>query len=473
MIKNIKWLLLLIIATAACNDNDDTTITTISSGDADFSTYVALGDSFAAGYSDGALFALAQETSYANILAIQLKEAGGGDFGIPYMNDNLGGLLYAGTQIATTRLYYDGVGVEYVSGTPTTEVTTKLSGSYNNYGIPGAKSYHLIYSGYGDPSNVLAGTSSPYFSRFSSSATTTVLADAFAKNPTFFSLWIGGNDALGYATTGGDGSDAITTTAAFEVAYTTLLTTMTSNGAKGVVANLPYVSNLPYFTTVPYNPVTLTADQVSSLNEAFASYNSALTSAVEGLGLSQEEADSRKVVFVEGTNPVIIVDSYLTDLTTYSIPSYRPATSEDYMLLTSSAFIGTLVDDNESYVNGVSVPLADKWVLSKDEAAELKTAIDDYNAIIENAANTYGLAFVDAKTIMEGLTSDSGISSNGITIKDDYITGGGFSLDGIHPSPRGYALIANYFIDAINTKYGSNLIKVDVGDYGVLFQSSL
>jgi hypothetical protein len=44
----------------------------------------------------------------------------------------------------------------------------------------------------------------PYFARFASSASTTVLADAVAQDPTF-SLWIEWNDVLGYATSGGSG----------------------------------------------------------------------------------------------------------------------------------------------------------------------------------------------------------------------------------------------------------------------------
>ena len=35
--------------------------------------------------------------------------------------------------------------------------------------------------------------------------------------------------------------------------------TLTANGAKGVVANVPYITDLPHFTTVPHNPVPLDA----------------------------------------------------------------------------------------------------------------------------------------------------------------------------------------------------------------------
>ncbi|MNY80078.1 hypothetical protein D3C86_2209820 [compost metagenome] len=54
-----------------------------------------------------------------------------------------------------------------------------------------------------------------------------------------------------------------------------------------------------------------------------------------------------------------------------------------------------------------------------------------------------------------------------------YVTGGAFSLDGVHPSGRGYGLIANIFIDAINAKYGSTLRHVDLALYPIQYPASL
>jgi hypothetical protein len=73
---------------------------------------------------------------------------------------------------------------------------------------------------------------------------------------------------------------------------------------------------------------------------------------------------------------------------------------------------------------------------------------------------------------MDKLVS-GGITANGYTVTSAYVTGGAFSLDGVHPSPRGYALIANKFIEAINMTYGSNLKGVDLGTYRILFPKTL
>jgi hypothetical protein len=482
MIKNFKWLVLVSLTFVACSEDDEKVVYNssdglpLTAGTADFSKYVALGDSFAAGFSDNALFIEGQKGAYPNILAQQFSLVGGGDFTTPLMADNIGGLLLGGNQVQGPRLYFNGTAPVPVAGPPTTEITNHLSGFYNNMGVPGAKSFHLLAPGYGNTANIAAGTASPYFSRFSSNATATVLEDALSQSPTFFSLWIGGNDVLGYAISGGDGTNPITPTATFDGAYSLLVSQLTASGRKGVLANLPYVSTLPYFKTVPHNPVPLDAATISLLmntTNGYGLYNGGIQLALANNLITPEEAARRTIAFTPGAgNKVVIVDSYLTNLSPLGIPSYRQATSEDLIVLPASSFIGTTVGGNPQLVNGVSVPLADKWVLSKDEILEVQVATDAYNITIEAAATTNGLAFVNAKAIMTQLGTTTGISANNFTLTSNFVTGGAFSLDGIHPSPRGYALIANKFIEAINTKYGSNLKGVSLGDYRILFPAN-
>jgi lysophospholipase L1-like esterase len=458
----------------ACTNDDSTTSgeAPVTSGTADFSKYVALGDSFAAGYSDGALFKKGQENSYPNLLAQQFAAAGGGVFTTPFMAaDNVGGFSAGGVQVVSQRLY-----LESSSGTPTptlvpgvsaNTLTERLTGSFNNMGIPGAKSFHLLFNGYA-PLN-------PYFKRMASSLTATALGDALAQNPTFFSLWIGGNDELGYATNGGvptsqdavNGND-LTPTANFTAAYNALASQLAANGRKGVVANLPYVTALPYFTAVPFNAVPLNAATATQLNAGYAQYNGGLAVAQNAGLISAAERTRRTITFAAGQNAVVMVDSYLTNLSALGLPSFRQATSADLLVLPSRSIIGTAVGGNPAQINGVSVPLEDKWVLSSDEVAEVKAATDAYNLVIQAAATTNNLAFVDAKSVMDQL-STTGLNFDTYNMTSTYVTGGAFSLDGVHPSARGYALITNLFIDAINAKYGSTLKKKDGRDFEILF----
>jgi len=113
---------------------------------------------------------------------------------------------------------------------------------------------------------------------------------------------------------------------------------------------------------------------------------------------------------------------------------------------------------------GVTFPLQDKHVLIPTEIAEIKTATDAYNTTIKAVADQKGLAFVDTRAVLTQLSS-GGIRFGNFSLTSAYVTGGAFSLDGVHPSARGYALIANIFIDAINLKYGSTLRHVDLATY--------
>ncbi|MFB3386385.1 G-D-S-L family lipolytic protein [Flavobacterium sp. LAR06] len=493
MIKNFKWLLLVSLTFAACNSDDNTTTEVIdssdglplTSGSADFANYVALGDSFAAGFSDNALFIKGQQGAYTNIIAQQFSLITNATFKTPLTNDNIGGLLLGGNVISGPRLYFNGKAPVPVEGVPTTEVTAHLTGNFNNLGVPGARSYHLVAAGYGNVMGVATGKANPYFARFASSPNTTVLADAIAQSPTFFSLWIGGNDVLGYATSGGSGKDQtgnmdpstysgsdITDPTVFKTVYTNIINGLTAKGAKGVIANLPNITSLPYFTTVPYNPVALPADKAAQLNAGYATYNGGLQQ-MKALGLlTADEVAKRTVNFVAGNNAVVVEDSYLTNLSAYGLPSYRQATKDDLVVLTAMNFIGTLVNEDPTKVNGVSVPLADKWVLTKDEVGEVAKATKSYNETIKEVATAKNLAILDTEILMTQIAG-AGISANGFTMKSTFVTGGTFSLDGVHPSPRGYALIANKFIEAINAKYGSNLNGVNIGNYPIMFPKVL
>ncbi|MFT4831904.1 MAG: hypothetical protein ACI815_001555 [Psychroserpens sp.] len=509
--KNLKYIYLSlgIFAFTACNDPEDVDLTQeiiieetaeLTAGSADFSNYVALGASFSAGYTDGALFKAGQQNSFPAILAQQFALAGGGSFNQPLMNDNFGGLLLGSTQIADNRLVFNGSGpvrLQDLIGPimPTTNLrTNNPSGPFNNMGVPGAKSFHLVANGYGNVDGVLPGLANPYFARMASSASSSMLEDALAQGPTFFTLSEigGGNDVLAYATSGGVGLDQkgnldprtyrsndITDPNVFAQVMSSAVTALTANGAKGVIANVPYITNLPYFTTVPYNPIPLDAATAAAVNNAYAPYNGGLQgalAALTGTGLfTAEEAALRTIVFAEGsTNAVVIIDEDLTDLGAINpafaaLPKYRQATADDLLVLTSSSFIGTLADPNNPLtVNGVAIPLADKWVLTPEEQALVLNATDAYNATLKALADGNGLAFVDFKALLEEAAT-TGITDGNFTLKTNLVTGGLVSLDGIHLTSRGYALLANKFLEAIDATYGSNFIeaqvKVNLGAY--------
>jgi hypothetical protein len=317
-----------------------------------------------------------------------------------------------------------------------------------------------------------------------SSASATVLEDAMAQSPTFFTLSeVGGNDVLSFATSGGSGVDRSPNTAenlnpanyggnditnpnVFASVFSGMVGAMTSGGAKGVVATVADITLLPFFTTVPFNPIPMDASTATGVNSAYAAYNGGIQQAFAYLvaytPMTQEMADAeiakRTISFTEGANAVVIMDEDLTDLTGINpgLINMRQSTAEDFLLLTGSSFIGTLADpSNPSSVNGVAVPLADKWVLTSNELASIRAATAAYNAVItEVAAANENVALLDFNGILrEGA---SGIQFDGYTMTTSLVTGGLVSLDGIHLTARGYALMANKILGAVDAKFGSN-----------------
>ena len=502
MKNTIKFMIgLLAIGLVSCEPEFENAVTDegfYDAGDADFSTYVSLGNSLTAGYADGALYMSGQEDSYPNIMAEQFGFVGGGDFTQPLTSDNLGGLLLDGVQILGNRLVLsvDENGNRFTTpldGTPTTDVTTSATGPFNNMGVPGAKSFHLVTPGYGSVAGVANGTANPWFARFATSESTTVLADAVSLNPTFFSLWIGNNDILGYATSGGSGVDQagnfdpstyggndITDPNVFAAAYSAQVDALVAGGAKGVLLNIPDVTSIPYFTTVPTRSIPLDAATAGAVNAQFALYNGALGQLVAGGFISAEEAAIRAINFVEGVNYPIMTDVDLTDVTAILIGAgldpqtaallgqLRQVKSDDLVVLTASSALGTVPDpSNPLGIVGVSIPLTNQYVLTTTEQARVATAGASYNAIIEGLAAANDLGYGDMKSALADVAAN-GAPFNGGVLESTYGSGGAFSLDGVHPSPRGYAFTANTIIDVINTTYNASIPKVDIGTYGTV-----
>jgi len=494
---NIKLIPLFIasIAILSCEEDFDNDIQdggVYTAGEADFSKYVTVGNSHTAGIADGALYLNGQLNSYPNIIAGQMQFAGGGEFNQPLVNDNTGGMLANGVQILPNRLVLasDGMGApagpaRYTGAAPTTDIINKVTGPLNNFGVPSAKVFHLAAPGYGSLAGVNTGTANPYYARFSSSETSTVIGDATAANATFFTLWIGNNDILGYATSGGAGVDnnelnivdpamqgenSITNNLVFGGVYQQLVAGLTANGAKGALVNIPDVTSLPYFTTVPPNPIPLDGPTAAFVNSNYAQYNGGLQLAAANGLITATEAAQRTINFSAGQNFVVMVDNDLTDISGSPIPlpNWRQTTSNDLIVFPAAGVLGTLADpSNPASVIGVGVPLTNQQVLTTTEQARVTNAQQSYNATIEALAAANGLAYVDARASLSQVAT-TGVPFNGGLLTSTYATGGGFSLDGVHPTARGYAFTANVIIDAINAQYGATLPKVDIGAYSTI-----
>lgn len=506
----------LLFTVTSCNTDFDTDVKDIpvTKGDADFTKYISLGNSLTSGHRDGALYSSAQNESYPNIMAGQMKLAGGGDFKQPLMPNDVGGFNNIPGFPGKLTLQVVNGSLSPVPSAPAAALDLLSGGgTYNNMGVSGAKSFHLVAAGYGNQAGLATGTANPYFVRFASSATTSVLADAMAQKATFFSLWIGNNDVLSYAYGGGTNSETVGGVTVYTTAKVQTgnidPTTYKSNDisdpallagsikgvldglksvgtTKGVIANIPSVTSVPFFTTVPYNPLK-PSDLESKLPTLNMNLYGPLKQALTAFGAG----DRINLLSASGPNPVLIKDVALQDLsaqlTVALTPSLgastaaafgqifgqaRQTTPDDYILLTTSSVIGSTAVGAPAPVNvyGISYPLQNQHVLTKTEVGYVKTATDAYNSSIKSLADSYGLAFVDAAAKMLELNGRSGISFAGVKYTAKFATGGAFSIDGVHLTGHGHAVVANEFIKSINAKYKSTLPQVDPNKYsGVKF----
>lgn len=433
-------------------------------GSADFSSFVAVGNSLTAGYADAALYTSGQEFSYANILAQQLKSVGNnGTFKTPLMPTEDGVRVNA-THVGlyfTTKLVVgysnDCLGTTSLGPVPAVadpdqqklqqELFTSVAseGPFNNTAVPGIKITHLFAPG--------LGTLNPYYGRFATNPQTDRLIDEPAKvNPTFFLFWVGSNDVLDYATSGGiapitpvDGQVGV----GFRSSYQAAIQTMLSLTDKGVVANVPDVTAIPFFKTVPYNPIVLqNQEDVDALNNGYALYNQLM----EANGLPF------RINFALGQNPMVIYDADLPFPPQFEQYKFRQITEGELVLL-------TIPQDSIKCAGwGTQKPVPNQYVLTKTELGRIEAATNAYNGIIRQVVNDYGLALGDAYNIIRDIDKN-GYIVDGVTFTSSLITGNTYSTDGIHLSAQGNAMVANAFIDAINDRYSANIPTVNIVDY--------
>lgn len=441
--KNKRLLItgLAALSLASCKPNLDTGAP--SAGPLDLSVYVAVGNSLTAGYADGSLYRSGQENSYPAILASQFSMVGGGDFKIPFLNGNNGypgrkrmlGMVVPCTGPAALGPVLEDA-AEQAASVPGNAASVAAEGPYNNVGVPGIRAIDYLVPGY--------GSLNPYSKRFFANLAATPLAEINRANATFFTAWIGNNDVLAYALDGGVGKgsggtpfdqSSISSTDLFALGVDSVLNRMTGHGAKGAVVNIPDVTSIPYFTTIPAKGLTLDAASATALNAAYAP-----------LGMS----------FAAGQNYWVIED------TSVPVAKIRQIRAGELLLL-------TLPQDSLKCAGwGTQKPIPARYVLDAKEISNIMIATENFNAILKAQAAARGLAYVDINSYFKDF--QKGVIYNGVTYSAVFVSGGAFSLDGVHLTPRGYAFVANEIIRTINAYYKSSIPTVDVNIYdGVKF----
>jgi len=399
----------------------------VSTGSANFTKFVSVGNSLTQGYMDGGLYFYGQSNSYPSIIAKQAQDA---NFNQPMVTGNGSGyihLAFINNQLSPIQPSDSTFGPPINPDPSWVNWGTSLqSNSYCNLGISGITLDNTVAL---TPTEALINSTicanNPYgrFMSFGSFASPKVYIDNLRTcGATFFTCWLGSNDVLGYATAGGVPTvvvtflgkitlNAITSPAIFAQKYDSILTVFNKMGAKGVCATIPDVTSIPFFNTVP-------------------SY-----------------------VTVNGNKQFLYIRT---------AAGVRQATTQDHILLT--AYDSVLAGKGLTASNPLSNPL----VLDASEVDSIEIALAQYNSSIKSLAASFGFPVVDMYQYLGSLQQS--IYVDGITFNRTFIQGGAIGLDGIHPDARGYALVANQFIQVINASFGATIPPADVTQFrGVLF----
>jgi len=408
-------------------------------GSANFTTYVSVGNSLVAGYADGALYHDGQVYSYPNMLSGQFQLAGGGAFVQPMVNSNVGVAIYPGVRPKLVLGYkadcQGNVGLSPVLAQGEMDPLAPVGYAVNNLGIPGVRSFMMLYPGY--------AAFNPYYARFASSMTGAVVGEFANLHPTFFTMQLGDNDVLGYALAGGVG-DSITTPGTFYFCMKTVLGAMLATGAQGVLANIPDVTTIPFFTTIPYNGLVISRQSLAdSINYAMTLYQLPFR-------------------YVVGPNPFLVPDPSSPH------PYFKVRQMQAGELVLMTVPQDSLKCMGMGIINAATklpYPIPNQYVLTADEVTNIKFHTDLFNAMLDTMASNRHVGLVDMRSKMIQLASQSGIVWDGVHLNAKFVSGGAFSLDGIHLTPRGNALSANFFIEVINKQFGSKIPYVDITKY--------
>ncbi len=385
------------------------------------SRYGALGNSLTAGFINGGLIAGGQNSSYPALIAAQ---AGYASLEMPLV-------AAPGLGSSGSALFVDATGAITSLPNPVNPLVllrnATLPVPYDNLAIPGATALDLLNA---TSSATSQSGANPFFDLILRNTAlppgdATALSAMTARNPNILTLWIGSNDVLSGAT-GGDPVVGVNITppAIFAGIYASVLDAVDAMNAETVaIANVPTVTQIPFVRTVP------------------------LGTDVPGVGFVRWQMDEDTT-----EDPVQFV--------TLSAPVINPAVAPQYL---PPNLGGTL-------------SLPSSVTLTQSEVALIESTTEAFNATIDAAVQARGWALVDAATALAALPADP---TNPATFGQPNAIFGwipnpqtgtlfqnglsAFSLDGVHPSEVGQGLIANAFIDALNSNYGLSIPSVDVG----------
>ena len=413
-----------------------------------FHKFVALGDSLPAGHEANCTVHRFQVVGASAIIARQLGIA---DFEQPLISEAapsnpLTGYPCLGAVIANGSI---SVGIISQEGAPE---NLGLARPYDNLGFNGGPRM----ADFVDLKTAVPGRSSAdnYAARVlrnvagSPFAGTSAVEQAASLAPDLVLYWVGNNDVLAAASTG-VALDGVTLTpvAAFEAKYLEGLAILESTGATIVTVTLPDVTTIPLYTTLP--PYVL-------------------------------DPATRQPVLVNGL-PVPLMGSRALPPDCPVAPCPIPAGTLVHTLLAPlfeaqgvgiPAFLGGLAVQGSGNLQTAlpdgsftppAGPLIEGVLLYPDEVAAISTRTTELSDRIRAISSDHHTVLYDLNARFTQIKAE-GIEFGGVRLTADFLTGGLFSPDGAHPTPTGYAILADDMIQLINAAKGSNIPRPDLSE---------
>ncbi len=386
----------------------------LPAGAVDMTRYVALGDSLTAGFSSGGLMNFYQERSYPALLA---EQGGAPDFQLPLVSEPGIPALTVLAQLAPGPVLVPAAG----QGSP---LNATLARPYNDLGVPGSDLYDTLFTT-GDITKLLTGNIDPdtlMYDLVLRDGQHTALEQAIGLDPTLVTVWIGNNDILGAAVYGTPVEGVtMTPVATFSQLYQTLAGALAANtSADMVFFDLPNVTAIPFVTTIkPY--LTL--------------------------------PDGSHVPLIGSKGPLpedAFVTLYASGLLAQGIG-------------VPTALGGTglpLPEDLQITAAGIQPGV----VLRADEVAVIQDRVAAFNQIIQENAAAVGAKVLDINGIFSRLAAGDLWVMGGIQLSTDFLTGGVFGYDGVHPNHIGYGLVTTELINLLNQdgRTGEAIPQVDM-----------
>jgi lysophospholipase L1-like esterase len=425
-----------------------------NTGSYDLSKYVAIGNSLTAGFQSGSLVDVHQKYSFPKLIAGQL---GIGTFEQPTVS-------YPGMpNIMVLESLTGDVGYAEGTGAPTNSL---YGAPYNNLGIPGALLNDILtaHDSLDCTQALMDAGANPAFDLVlrnpNLGGNFTVFQQAKILQPTLITMWIGNNDVLGFATSGGVSPTDPTPSTTFQFLYNQLADSIAGLGATVAVATIPNVTDIPFFTTIGPMMVAgikaaMQADTLHQIQGLFYQMHGEFIAS----GLVDSTGDNAPLITLLG-------GSYTSLLGMPTGQWYRDLAASQGLSINQvyNPLQAQGIDSTQAFGFHPQNPWPDALTLDAGEVETAQNAITDFNGFIETAATQKGFAFFDAYTFF-GDVAVNGYTPDQADLGDltaAYISGGLFSLDGVHPSNVGYAILANEFIKAINAEFDINITEVNL-----------